>query len=289
MLDTPETARPATLAGELKEFRSEILDEWMAATASAVDVARKGMSVDVVRAQTSDLLDDFIALVEHGEFEDDSTAAYLAVRDGLAQVAFARAAAGWSMSDIGKSVSSLKDALHRHEERHGGQSVAPPIALIDRLVLDMLEGYVALREEFINSIIESAADGIITITEDATIRVFNAAAEEMFGYQASEVVGRNIKMLMPPPYAEQHDGYLERYLATGEARILGSRREVEGQRKDGSVFPMDLGVREVATSGAADAPRSRLDAPRFTGLGTRCGTPLGRPLRGALIGGERPW
>ena len=255
MLDKPEPSRPGTLAGELKEFRSEVLDEWMAAKVSAVDVAKMGLPLDAVRAQTGDLLDDFLALVEHGDFEDKGAAPYRAVKDSLAQVAFAQAAAGMSICDIGNSVCSLKDALSRHQERHAGQPVAPLVAVIDRLVLGMFEGFVALREGLFNSIIESAADGIITIAEDGRVQVFNAAAEEMFGYAAAQVIGHNIKMLMPPHHGEQHDGYLERYLRTGEARILGFRREVEGLHKDGSVFPMDLGVREVTTPGAAGGQR----------------------------------
>ena len=217
----------------------------MAAKLAASDLSTAEIPIEVVRTQTGDLLDDFFALIEHGDFEDEETAAFRAMKDSLAQVAFAQAAAGMSIRDIGNSVCSLKDALHNHQERHGGQSIAPLTAVIDGLVLDMLEGYVALREGFISSIIESAADGIITITEDATIQLFNAAAEKMFGYDAAEVIGHNVKVLMPPPYHQQHDGYLERYLRTGEARVLGFRREVEGRRKDGSVFPMDLGVRAV--------------------------------------------
>ena len=256
MLDKPEPSRPGTLVGELKEFRSEVLDEWMAAKISSVDVTKLGLPIDVVRAQTGDLLDDFLALVEHGDLEDEGAPPYRAVKDSLAQIAFAQAAAGMSISDIGNSVCSLKDALHRHEERHAGQPVAPLVAVIDRLVLGMHEGFVALREGLFNSIIESAADGIITIAEDGRVQVFNAAAEVMFGYAAAEVIGQNIKMLMPPQHGEQHAGYLERYLRTGEARILGFHREVEGLRKDGSVFAMDLGVGEITVPGAAGGQRS---------------------------------
>jgi PAS domain S-box-containing protein len=255
MLDTPDADRPETLASELKEYRSEILDDWMAAKLSNGDPARTDIPAEAVRAQTGDLLDEFIALVEHGDLEDENTAVFRAVADSLAQIAFAQAAAGMSIGEIGNPVCSLRDALSNHRGRHGGHTIAPLRAVIDRLVLGMLEAYVALREGFINSIIESAADGIVTISGDATIQIFNAAAKEMFGYQASEVIGHNVKILMPSPYHEQHDGYLERFLRTGEARILGFRREVEGRRKDGSVFPMDLGVREVALPGIAAGQR----------------------------------
>ena len=88
------------------------------------------------------------------------------------------------------------------------------------------------------------ADGIIVIDELGTVKVYNAACETLFGYAAGEVIGRNIKMLMPPPYREGHDGYLRKYKATGEKHIIGAGREVIGLRKDGSTFPMYLSVGE---------------------------------------------
>ncbi|TIV62950.1 MAG: PAS domain S-box protein, partial [Mesorhizobium sp.] len=74
---------------------------------------------------------------------------------------------------------------------------------------------------------------------------FSTAAEILFGYKAGEVIGRNVKMLMPPPYREQHDAYMQRYLTTGERRIIGLGRTVTGMRKDGSTFPMELAVGEM--------------------------------------------
>src|SRR5438477_153693 len=71
---------------------------------------------------------------------------------------------------------------------------------------------------------------------------FRTAAERLFGYSASEVLGQNIKMMMPSPYRENHDSYLQRYLRTGEKRIIGIGRVVVGERKDGSTFPMELAV-----------------------------------------------
>jgi two-component system sensor kinase FixL len=92
------------------------------------------------------------------------------------------------------------------------------------------------------TLIATAVDGIIVIDERATIQIYGAACERLFGYTEAEVVGKNVKMLMPSPYREEHDGYIHNYQSTGVKRIIGIGREVIGQRKDGSTFPMYLSV-----------------------------------------------
>ena len=94
-------------------------------------------------------------------------------------------------------------------------------------------------------IVETAVDGIITINEHGVIESFNPAAEHIFGYTAEEVMGRNLTILMPSPYREEHDHYMVHYLQTGERKIIGIGREVVGQRQDGSTFPIDLAVGET--------------------------------------------
>ncbi|MEO8540730.1 MAG: PAS domain S-box protein [bacterium] len=100
-------------------------------------------------------------------------------------------------------------------------------------------------EERMRAIVETAVDGILVISESGAIEQMNRAAETLFGWSLSEIRGRNISMLMPSPYTEEHDGYLANYIRTAIPKIIGLGREVSGLRKDGSIFPMDLAVSDV--------------------------------------------
>jgi two-component system sensor kinase FixL len=104
-----------------------------------------------------------------------------------------------------------------------------------------------LSEEAIRlkAIFESAIDGIITIDHKGIIELVNPAASRIFGYEPSEIIGQNIRILMPSPFRQEHDGYIRNYQSTGVKRIIGIGREVKGLRKDGAVFPMRLAVSEV--------------------------------------------
>lgn len=94
------------------------------------------------------------------------------------------------------------------------------------------------------AIVDTAVDAIVVIDERGCIEAFNPAAERLFGYSADQIVGQNVRVLMPEPYHEEHDGYLERYRETGERRIIGIGREVFGLRRDGSTFPLELSIAE---------------------------------------------
>jgi two-component system, LuxR family, sensor kinase FixL len=120
-------------------------------------------------------------------------------------------------------------------------------AKVTQDVTDRVAAEDALRasEAHLRSILETVPDAMIVIDEEARIQSFSAAAERLFGYGAAEVIGKNVAILMPSPYREQHDGYVARYLATGERRIIGIGRVVVGLRKDGSTFPMELSVGEM--------------------------------------------
>ena len=131
----------------------------------------------------------------------------------------------------------------------GGEVVGA--ALVARDVTQIAEDHRLRRtmERRWRSIIESAVDGIVVIDAHGHIEAFNPAAERLFGYTEPEVVGRNVSMLMPEPYRDEHDGYLQRYLREGNARIIGIGRDVQGVRRDGTVFPLHLSVGEMSVEG----------------------------------------
>jgi|GraSoi_2013_60cm_1033757.scaffolds.fasta_scaffold07350_5 two-component system sensor kinase FixL len=104
------------------------------------------------------------------------------------------------------------------------------------------------REAHLASILDTVPDAMIVIDEGGNVQSFSPAAERLFGYSAAEMIGKNVKTLMPSPYRENHDGYIEQYLRTGQRRIIGIGRVVVGERKDGSTFPMELAVGEMRSS-----------------------------------------
>ncbi|MFC4487612.1 PAS domain S-box protein [Tepidiphilus baoligensis] len=137
------------------------------------------------------------------------------------------------------------------------QTLGELAAMVEKLLaarLQAIEYREAMRRQAslaseLKAILETAAAGIIRIDAQGRIQSFNRAAERLFGYRADEVQGKNVSLLMPAPWAEAHDGYLERYLRTREARIIGSGRDVRGRRADGSEFPLHLAVSEVQSGG----------------------------------------
>ena len=118
-----------------------------------------------------------------------------------------------------------------------------------RRVMDRTNSTLDVREAHLRSILDTILDATVVIEKDGTIVSFNAAAVRQFGYREAEVIGQNVRILMPEPYRREHDGYMHRYLTTGEKRIIGVDRVVVGRRKDGSTFPMKLAVGEMKTGG----------------------------------------
>ena len=138
---------------------------------------------------------------------------------------------------------------HEHISRNNS-ATAPSAASAQGGELARTREMLDDREARLNAILDTAVDGIITIDERGTIESVNPAVEGIFGYGSDELVGENVKLLMPSPYHEEHDGYLARYKRTGEARIIGIGREVEGRHKNGTRFPVDLAVSKVRVAGS---------------------------------------
>ena len=132
------------------------------------------------------------------------------------------------------------DLSNEQGERHGilcvGRDVTP---------LKNVRQALLASEERNRSVLETAVNAIVTISERGIMESVNSATERMFGYSSEEMIGKNVSLLMPSPYREQHDSYLERYKQTGERKIIGIGRETLARRKDGGVFPVDLSVGEV--------------------------------------------
>jgi len=129
---------------------------------------------------------------------------------------------------IGVGVSLSGEALQRNRRR------------ANAMAQDALA-----RQAHLQSILDTVPEAMIVIDERGIMQSFSSAAERLFGLKAEEAIGGNVKMLMPAPYRDNHHGYINRYLATGERRIIGIGRVVVGQRKDGSTFPMELAVGEM--------------------------------------------
>lgn len=115
--------------------------------------------------------------------------------------------------------------------------------------INKLQDSLTNKEAMSSGIINTAVDAIITINAERIIQSFNRGAERMFGYSAQEVIGKNIKMLMPENYAKNHDQYVNNYIETGVKKVIGEGREVEGLRKDGSIFPLHLSLGEMEIDG----------------------------------------
>jgi len=122
--------------------------------------------------------------------------------------------------------------------------LGPVLGLIGERLLRESEAS-RYRQAQLQSILDTVPEAMIVIDERGIMRSFSAAAERLFGWSAAEAIGRNVSILMPQPYRQEHDGYLDRYRATGERRIIGIGRIVVGERKDGSTFPMELAVGEA--------------------------------------------
>lgn len=114
-------------------------------------------------------------------------------------------------------------------------------------VIDRVDVAAAISEARLASVFNTAVDGIIVINAKGQVLVFNKACETLFGFSATELIGENVSRIMPVEYARAHDHYVQNYLDTGQKKIIGIGREVQGQHKDGTIFPVELSVGEAST------------------------------------------
>ncbi len=123
-------------------------------------------------------------------------------------------------------------------------------------VVGPLQNALELESTKAHKILEMAAEGIVTIDTKGKLLSFNRAAQKIFGYSEAEILGKNVSVLMPPEHRGKHDSYISQYLQTGEPHVIGKTRELQGRRKDGRPFPMELTVTEIKLG----------DAHLFTGM-----------------------
>ncbi len=154
---------------------------------------------------------------------------------------------GWSAPDFYEFCGLKKDGEKIWIQRNSRTITWQGAPAIQGTMLDISERI--KTEERFRAVFENVGVGCIVIDEKGCIETFNATAETIFGWRADQVIGRNVKILMPAPHCDEHDGYLAAYINGGEAHIIGRDREVMGLRKTGETFPMLLGVGEIMLGG----------------------------------------
>jgi two-component system sensor kinase FixL len=147
------------------------------------------------------------------------------------------------LTKYGRRLDVLITLAPRHDA--GGRLLGATVIARDITEQRRAEFAIRAKEARWRAVIDAAVDGIILIDSRGVIEAFNPAAERMFGYSEAAVLGRNVNLLMPSPYHEEHDGYIRHYLETGEQKIIGIGREVIGLRRDGATFPVHLAVGEM--------------------------------------------
>ena len=154
------------------------------------------------------------------------------------------------------SIMYLLDIIQAKSEMNWPEAYVDAILLTSLCVpffwyffMKPLENALKLENIKSHKILEMAAEGIISIDTKGNIQSFNLAAQKIFGYSEAEILGRNVSLLMPPPYRDQHDGHIARYLQTGQAHVIGKTQELQGRRKNGMPFPMEISVTEIKSGG----------------------------------------
>ncbi|MCH7692396.1 MAG: PAS domain S-box protein [Proteobacteria bacterium] len=156
----------------------------------------------------------------------------------------------WGMAVLIARAKGAQEALQTSNEELGRRVKQRTRKLAEAIVeRGRAQEAVREREQRLHLILDSLVVGVVTVDEMGVVQSFNPGAERIFGYGPDEVTGKNVSMLMPQPHRSRHDTYIANYLRTGEAKAVGRGREVEGRRKDGSIFPMELEIGEMMVGG----------------------------------------
>ena len=175
------------------------------------------------------------------------------------ELGWAGTAGGWARraGTAGRRVATAVSSQHDHPQARRAPSPEGDVSSESRVPrktdggsTDLVEQYAELLQAH-EAILSATRDAVISIDAEGCIRLFNRAAREMFGYEKEEVLGRNVSLLMPSPYREDHDEYLRRYRETGVPKAIGQIRQVRARRKDGAEFPIELSVWEAPVSDGA--------------------------------------
>jgi two-component system sensor kinase FixL len=230
----PKSASSAPLAGKSGRWR-DVLRYGVAPGSVALAVAAKLLLAPIVSDESLYLflVPAALAAAGVGGVGPGLTATGLGLLLGLfvfaqPQLSAAEIANAAAFGAIGAGAAWIGESLRQSRVRAAASTQ------------DALE-----REAHLRSILDTIPDAMVVIDSSGIMQSFSSAASRLFGYAPDEVLGRNVMMLMPSPYRENHDGYLERYFRTGERRIIGIGRVVVGERRDGSTFPMELSVGEM--------------------------------------------
>ncbi len=232
----------------LLELRSRVLGT-LSALRVVADAKNTGRPIADAEAAAAKSLDDARAMVRDMRAEENRLLGERARgnQDAVRRLQWLSVALGITAAGLGVWVFRLNTRRARRVLKHADELGRAN----ERLETELGAHAASLRSSNarLRSIIDSAVDGIIVIDGRGQIESFNRGAERLFGYPESEVVGRNVSVLMPSPDHEAHDGYLSKYLETGAAKIIGYGREVTGRRRDGTAFPLHLSVGEISIDG----------------------------------------
>jgi two-component system, LuxR family, sensor kinase FixL len=236
-------ASPATPGGQLAAIVESAEDAIIGKRLDGMVTSWNKSAERIFGYRADEMVGQPIAVLAVPDTADEMSRILDAIRRGerIAHYETRRRRKDGRIIDVALTISPVRDATGRIV---GASKIARDITETKRTAVALQQDEALLR-----SILATLPDGMVVIDEHGIVQSFSAGAERLFGYAAAEVCGRNISLLMPSPYRENHDGYLARYLATGERRIIGIGRVVTGRRKDGSVFSHELSVGEVRAGG----------------------------------------